>query len=80
MAGRYLLKRRIGGGGMGAVWLAEHVELRAPCALKLIEGEAAQNPEFRRRFTREARAAALLRSPHVVQVLDSGEWRGQPYL
>jgi serine/threonine-protein kinase len=80
VAGRYLLKRLIGGGGMGAVWLAEHVELRAPCAIKLIDGEAARNPEFRRRFTREARAAALLRSAHVVQVLDSGEWRGQPYL
>ncbi|HEU4405894.1 MAG TPA: protein kinase [Polyangiaceae bacterium] len=80
VAGRYLLKRPIGGGGMGAVWLAEHVELRAPCAVKLIDREAVLNPEFRRRFTREARAAALLRSTHVVQVLDSGEWRGQPYL
>ncbi len=80
VAGRYLLKRPIGGGGMGAVWLAEHVELRAPCAVKLIDREAVRNPEFRRRFTREARAAALLRSTNVVQVLDSGEWRGQPYI
>ncbi|MCU0686301.1 MAG: protein kinase, partial [Polyangiaceae bacterium] len=80
IADRYLLKRPIGSGGMGTVWLAEHIELRSPCALKVIEGEALRNADFRRRFTREARAAAQLRSAHVVQVLDSGEWQGRPYL
>jgi hypothetical protein len=64
---------------MGAVWRAHHETLQIPCALKFIHPHAA-SPEARDRFEGEARAAARLRSPHVVQILDHGEWEGVPYI
>ncbi len=80
VADRFRLVRALGQGGMGAVWLAHHTGLDIPCAVKFIHEEAAQSPELRARFEREARAAAQLRSPHVVQVLDHGVWQGAPYI
>jgi len=80
LAGKYTLVELLGQGGMGSVWRAEHVQLRSPVAIKLIEPEIAQNPEALTRFLREAQAAAALRSPHVVQVLDFGADRGVPYI
>ncbi len=80
LAGKYALERKLGQGGMGAVWRAEHVQLRSPVAIKLIDEQIAQNPEALGRFLREAQAAAALRSPHVVQILDHGTDRGVPYI
>lgn len=51
--GQYLLKERLGAGGMGEVYLAEHVLLRRPCAIKLIRPERAGDPENLLRFERE---------------------------
>ena len=65
---------------MGAVWLARHVGLDVPCAVKFIHQTAAESAEIRARFEREAKAAAQLRSPHVVQILDHGVWEGSPYI
>jgi serine/threonine protein kinase len=66
---------------MGSVWLAEHLTLRSHVAVKLIKPSLAASPDAVRRFEREARAAATLRSPHVVQVLDFGvDDDGSPYL
>jgi eukaryotic-like serine/threonine-protein kinase len=65
---------------MGAVWLAQHLTLRSPVAVKLIDPEVAQNPEALSRFLREAQAAAALRSPHVVQILDHGVDGGVPFI
>ena len=62
------------------MWLAEHLTLRSHVAVKLIKPTLAASPEVVRRFEREARAAASLRSPHVVQVLDFGVDKGSPYL
>ncbi len=62
----------IGQGGMGTVWRAQHLGLDSPVALKLMTPEMAAHPEALARFTREAKAAASLRSPHVVQILDYG--------
>src|SRR5690606_10628420 len=45
-----------------------------------IEGEIANFAEAHARFEREAKAAAQLRSPHVVQILDHGVWQGRPYI
>src|SRR6478609_6795491 len=73
LAGKYRLETLIGRGGMGSVWRAEHLGLNAPVALKLlnlVEFEGAA--EALARFHREARAAAAIRSPHVVQILDHG--------
>ncbi|MEO7330407.1 MAG: protein kinase [Minicystis sp.] len=80
VAERFRLERILGQGGMGAVWLAHHVGLDIACAIKFIHAEAAASPEIRGRFEREARAAAQLRSPHVVQILDNGVWEGAPYI
>lgn len=72
LASKYCLLYELGRGGMGSVWLAEHLTLRSKVAVKLIDPRLATDPDIRRRFEREARAAAALRSPHVVQVLDFG--------
>jgi serine/threonine-protein kinase len=70
--GRYLLKRRLGAGGMGEVYLAEHLLLRRPCALKLIRPEQAGDPKHLARFEREVRATAALTHPNTVQIFDYG--------
>jgi len=80
VATRFRLVRELGKGGMGAVWLAQHTALDIPCAVKFIHAQAAQNPEARARFEREAKAAAALRSPFVVQILDHGVCDGTPYI
>jgi serine/threonine protein kinase len=80
IADRFRLVRLLGKGGMGEVWLAQHASLDVPCAVKFIHGASADNAEVRQRFEREAKAAASLRSPHVVQILDYGICEGMPYL
>jgi hypothetical protein len=80
LAGKYTLERKLGQGGMGAVWRAEHRELRSPVAIKVIDQQIAGSADALARFLREAQSAAALRSPHVVQILDYGTDRGVPYI
>ncbi|HVJ17787.1 MAG TPA: serine/threonine-protein kinase [Polyangiaceae bacterium] len=80
VAARYQLLRKLGEGGMGSVWLAHDLSLDARCALKLIDHDKRSDPEVRLRFAREARAAAQVRSTHVVDVFDHGEWEGVPFI
>jgi serine/threonine-protein kinase len=80
VADRFRLERQLGQGGMGEVWLAHHIGLDIPCALKFIHAHAASSTEVRERFEREARGAAQLRSPNVVQILDHGVWEHTPYI
>ena len=70
--GQYVLKEKLGEGGMGEVYLAQHVLLRRPCALKLIRPERAGDPKNLRRFEREVQATASLTHPNTVQVYDFG--------
>ena len=70
--GQYQLTQRIGGGGMGEVYLAEHMLLRRPCAIKLIRPERAGNPTNLLRFEREVQATASLTHPNAVEILDYG--------
>ncbi|RPH64024.1 MAG: serine/threonine protein kinase, partial [Acidobacteria bacterium] len=76
--GSYRLVERLGEGGMGEVWRAQHRMLARPAAIKLIRPEmlGATNFESRRlllrRFEREAQATALMRSPHTMNVYDFG--------
>ena len=77
---KYRLERLIASGGMGAVWEARHEQLGVPVAVKLISSSLTGDPAARARFEREARAAAQLRSPHVVQVLDYGVDDDLPYM
>ncbi len=72
LAGRYKLTEKVNEGGMGAIWRAEHLVLRAPVAVKVIDREMLDHPNAVDRFMQEAQAAASLRSPHVVQILDYG--------
>jgi eukaryotic-like serine/threonine-protein kinase len=80
VADRFKLERKLGEGGMGAIWLAHHTGLDVPCAVKFIHADAATSAEVRARFEREAKGAAQLRSPNVVQILDHGTWEGTPYI
>jgi serine/threonine-protein kinase len=68
LAGRYSLERELGRGGMGIVYLAREVRLDRPVALKLFPPELAAQPALRERFLREARTAARLSHPHIVQI------------
>jgi serine/threonine-protein kinase len=70
--GQYQLKQCLGSGGMGEVYLAEHVLLRRPCALKLIRPELAGNPTSLRRFEREVQVTATLTHPNTVEIYDYG--------
>jgi serine/threonine-protein kinase len=65
---------------MGSVWRAEHVQLRSPVAIKLLDQAISNNPQVLARFMREAQAAALLRSPHVVQIFDVGVEAGTAFI
>ena len=78
--GRFRLIEELGRGGMGAVWRAEDLELEAPAAVKLIDAQFVQSPEALARFKREAKAAAAIRSTHVVQILEFGVHDEIPYI
>jgi serine/threonine protein kinase len=80
VAEKFALLHELGRGGMGSVWVAEHLDLRSKVAIKLIDASLVDSAEWRARFTREARAAAALRSAHVVQILDHGIDGGVPYI
>jgi eukaryotic-like serine/threonine-protein kinase len=71
--GQYQLKRRLGQGGMGEVYLAEHILLKRPCAVKIIRPEQALDTRTMQRFLREVQAAATLTHPNTVQVFDYGQ-------
>jgi serine/threonine-protein kinase len=71
--GGYAIQDRLGRGGMGVVYLAEHLTLRRQAAVKVIAPELGENESFRERFLREARIAAGLSHPNVVTVYDAGE-------
>lgn len=77
LEGKYRIERLLGIGGMGAVYVAERLALQDKVAVKSIL--SSQNTELNRaRFLREARAAASIRHPNVVQVFDFGEPAGRP--
>jgi serine/threonine-protein kinase len=80
VATRFRLVRVLGIGGMGSVWLADHLGLGVPCALKFIEGQGRLVPELVGRLGREAKVEAHIRGPHVVHILDHGVWCGAPYI
>jgi serine/threonine protein kinase len=80
VAERYRLVKRLGEGGMGAVWLADHVTLKSQVAIKLLHGTVQDSDDGLKRFLREAQAAAQLRSPHVVQILEHGVDGNVPFI
>ncbi len=70
--GQYRLKQKLGTGGMGEVYLAEHVLLRRPCALKLIRPDQTRDAAVLARFEREVQAMATLTHPNTAEVYDYG--------
>jgi WD40 repeat protein len=78
--GGYRVLKMLGAGGMGVVYQAEDVQLQRAIALKVMKADVSRNPVNRERFLREARAAAKLRSDHVVNIYQVSEERQIVYL
>lgn len=72
IAGRFRIEREIGTGGMGTVYLATHLDLERPVAVKIIRREFAGDADVAERFLREARTMAKLRHPHAAMIFDAG--------
>ena len=81
ISGKYRIVRLLGRGGMGTVYLADHILLGRQRALKFISNELSQSPRFLARFRREAQAAIELRHPNVIEVVDLDQAEdGSPYI
>ncbi|VAX37406.1 Serine/threonine protein kinase [hydrothermal vent metagenome] len=78
--GKYQIQKKIGSGGMGTVFLAEHTELKRIVALKVLPVSKAENPTLVKRFKAEARAAANLKHENIVAVYEAGEAAGRFYI
>jgi eukaryotic-like serine/threonine-protein kinase len=78
--GVYIVGPCIGHGGMARVYRAEHEGLRRSVALKVLHAWFVQDPEGHQRFLREARIAAAVKHPNVVNIFDVGVQDGVPYL
>jgi len=76
----FRIERELGRGGMGVVYLAEHVHLGRRVALKFLGPGLAETDDFRERFVRESRLAASLHHPNIVTVYDAGEADGRLYI
>jgi beta-lactam-binding protein with PASTA domain len=79
-AGRYRISRKLGGGGMADVYLAEDQELGRRVAIKMLHGRYANDEQFVERFRREATHAAGLSHPNIVSIFDRGEADGSYYI
>ena len=79
--GKYRIVRLLGRGGMGTVYLAQHILLGRLRALKFISSELSPDPAFLRRFRREAQAAIEFQHPNIVQVVDLDQAEdGSPFI
>src|SRR5205823_8801952 len=77
--GDFHILREIGRGGMGVVYEAEQVSLGRRVALKVVTQKTLSDPKQKRRFEREAKAAAKLHHTNIVPVFGFGEHKGTPY-
>jgi eukaryotic-like serine/threonine-protein kinase len=77
---RYVIKRKLGSGGMADVYLAEDQELGRRVALKLLDERHASDEQFVERFRREAQSAAGLNHPSIVSIFDRGQAEGTYYI
>ncbi len=79
--GKYRVLQLLGEGGMGAVYLGEHSVIGKPVAIKFLHAELSAREEVVKRFYREAQAAAAVRHPNIIDVIDVGvSEEGDPYL
>ena len=81
VGGKWRIVAPIGRGGMGAVYEGQNISIGKKVALKFIDAEFARQPDVASRFQREAEAASLVESAHIVQIFDSGATDdGIPYI
>jgi serine/threonine protein kinase/formylglycine-generating enzyme required for sulfatase activity len=78
--GRYVIRGKLGAGGMAEVFLADDTQLGRPVALKFLPPETQADPLAQRRLMREARAAAILDHSHICAVYEVGETDGRAYI
>jgi Tol biopolymer transport system component len=78
--GQYTIIAALGSGGMATVYRAQQTSIRRDVAVKVIETKLTENPEFIRRFEREAQTVANLNHPHILKVFDFGNQDGLIYL
>jgi len=76
----YRIVEKIGEGGMGAVYRADDTRLKRPVALKLLPPDRVSDPERKRRFVKEARAASALNHAHIVTIHDIGQEEGVDFI
>lgn len=79
VVGHYQIIEKIGSGGMGEVYLAEDTELDRKVALKFLPPHLCQDEDCRKRFKREAQAAAKLSHPNIVTIHEVGDFQGRPF-
>ena len=78
--GRFALRERLGAGGMGEVYRADDTKLNRSVAIKRMSGAMRSDPEYRRRFIKEAERASQLNDPHIAALYDILEEQGEIFL
>ena len=76
----YEIQHMIGKGGMGTVYVGEHIRLKRKVALKFLIGEAGGYEEVSKRFEREALAVSAVNHPNIITIYDVDQWQGTPYI
>ena len=78
--GHYRIDSKLGQGGMGVVYKARDTHLDRPVAVKVLQAEAVANPERKRRFVQEAKAASALNHPNIVHIYDIDTHEGIDFI